>query len=133
MSNAQIIIILAAVVGIGAFGFLRSDKNEYAEREVALDSVEVKNAELIFKQLAKSTNYLSQCISPKASPVSQKMLLRSAVALKDSGKVTLAGAYWSGAYLKVQIKAATETDPNAEHWFMLESESKGGLKLLGIQ
>ncbi len=133
MSSAQIIIILVAVAGVGAFGYLRSDKNEYAEREVALDSGEAKNAELIFKQLAKSTNYLSQCISPKASPVVQKMLLRSAVALKDSGKVTLAGAYWSGAYLKVQVKAATETDPNAEHWFTLESEPKGGLKLLGVQ
>ena len=131
MSSAQIIIILGAVVGV--FGYLRSDKNEYAEREVALDSGEAKNAELIFKQLTKSTNYLSQCISPKASPVVQKMLLRSAVALKDSGKVTLAGAHWSGAYLKVQIKAATETDPNAEHWFTLEPEPKGGLKLLGVQ
>ena len=133
MSSAQIIIILVAVVGVGAFGYMRSDKNEYAEREAALDSVEAKNAEKIFKQLAKSTNYLSQCISPKASPVGQQMLLRSAVALKDSGKVTLAGAYWSGAYLKVQVKAATETDPNAEHWFTLESEPKGGLKLLGVQ
>ena len=133
MSSAQIIIILVAVMAIGILGYLRSDKNEYAEHEVALDSIEAKNAEVIFKQLAKSTNYLSQCISPKASPVVQKMLLRSAVALKDSGKVTLAGAHWSGAYLKVQVKAATETDPNAEHWFTLESESKGGLKLLGVQ
>ena len=133
MSNAQIIIILVAVAGVGAFGYLRSDKNEYAEHEVALDSIEAKNAEVIFKQLAKSTNYLVQCISPKASPVVQKMLLRSVVALKDSGKVTLAGTHWSGEYLKVQIKAATETDPNAQHWFTLESKSKGGLKLLGVQ
>ena len=133
MSSAQIIIMLVAVVGIGVFGYLRSDKNEYAEREVALDSVEAKNAEKIFKQLAKSTNYLAHCISPKASPVSQKMLLRSAVALKDSGKVTLTDAYWSGEYLKVQVKTETKTDPNAEHWFTLESEAKGGLKLLGVQ
>ena len=131
MSSAQIIIILGAVVGV--FGYLRSDKNEYAEREVALDSGEAKNAEIIFQQIAKSTNYLAHCISPKASPAVQKMLLRSAVALKDSGKVTLAGAHWSGEYLKVQIKAATETDPNAQHWFTLESKSKGGLKLLGVQ
>ena len=133
MSSAQIIIILVAVAGVGAFGYLRSDKNEYTERKVELDSVEAKNAEVLFKQIAKSTNYLSQYISQKASPVVQKMLLRSAVALKDSGKVTLADAYWSGAYLKVQVKAATETDPNAEHWFTLESEPKGGLKLLGVQ
>jgi len=133
MSSAQIIIILVAVAGVGAFGYLRSDKNEYAERDVALDSSEAKEAAKMFGELAQSTNYLSQCISPKASPVVQKMLLRSAVALKDSGKVTLADAYWSGAYLKVQVKAATETDPNAEHWFTLESEPKGGLKLLGVQ
>ena len=133
MSSAQLIIILGAVVGVGAFGYLRSDKNEYAERQVALDSVEAKNAEIIFQQIAKSTNYLAHCISPKASPVSQQMLLRSAVALKDSGKVALTGAYWSASYLKVQIKAATETDPNAEHWFTLGSDSKGELKLLGVQ
>ncbi len=133
MRSAQIIIILVVVAGVGAFGYLRSDKNEYAEREIELDSQEAKDVEVIFKQLAKSTNYLVQCISPKASPVVQKMLLRSAVALKDSGKVTLTGAHWSGEYLKVQIKAATETDPNAQHWFTLESKSKGGLKLLGVQ
>jgi hypothetical protein len=61
------------------------------------------------------------------------MLLRSAVALKDSGKVTLTGAYWSGAYLKVQVKTETKTGPIAEHWFTLEPEVKGGLKLLGVQ
>ena len=133
MSNAQIIIILVAVVGIGAFGYLRSDKNEYTERKAELDSVEAKNAEIIFQQIAKSTNHLAQYISQKASPVVQKMLLRSAVALKDSGKVTLVGAYWSGEYLKVQIKTETKTDPNAEHWFTLVSEVDGELKLLGVQ
>ena len=133
MSSAQIIIILVAVVGVGAFGYMRSDKNEYAEREAALDSVEAKNAEKIFKQLAKSTNYLAQYISQNASPVGQQMLLRSTIALKDSGKVTLTGAYWSGEYLKVQIKTETKTDLNAQHWFTLEKESKDGLKLLGVQ
>ena len=121
MSSAQIIIILVAVVAIGALGYLRSDKNEYTERLVALDSVEAKNAEIIFQQIAKSTNYLAQYISQKASPVGQQMLLRSTIALKDSGKVALVGAYWSGEYLKVQVK--TETDPNAEHWFTLGQDS----------
>ena len=133
MNSAQIIIILVAVAGIGIFGYLRSDKNEYAEREVEPGSPESQEVEAMFKQLAKSTNYLAQCISPKASPVVQKMLLRSAVALRESGSVMLTGAQWSGEYLKVQIKAATETDPNAEHWFTLEPEPKGGLKLLGVQ
>ena len=133
MSRAQISIILVAIAAIGVFGYLRSDKNEYAEREVALDSTESKEAEAIFKQLAQSTNYLVQCISSKASPVVQQILLRSAVVLKESSSVTLTGAYWSGEYLKVQIKASTETDSNAVHWFTLESEANGELKLIGVQ
>ena len=133
MNNVQIIIILAAVASIGVFGYLRSDRNEYAEREVALDSTEAKEAEAIFKQLVQSTNYLVQCISSKASPVVQQMLLRSAVALKESGKATLVGAYWSGDYLKVQVKAPTDDAETVRHWFTLESETNGELKLLGVQ
>ena len=91
MSSAQIIIILVAIAAIGVFGYLRSDKNEYAEREVALDSAESQEAAEIFKQLVQSTNYLVQCISSKASPVVQQILLRSAVALKESGKAALGG------------------------------------------
>ena len=132
MSSASTIIILIAVAAIGVFGYLRSDKNEYAERE-ALDSAESKAAEAIFKQLAQSTNYLAQCISPKASPVVQQMLLRSAVALKESSSATLTGAHWSGEYLKVQVKASTDDDEAAQQWFTLESEANGELKLLGVQ
>jgi len=133
MNSVQIIIILVAVAAIGVFGYLRSDRNEYAEREVALGSTEAKEAEAIFKQLAQSTNCLVQYISSKASPVVQQMLLRSAVALKESGKATLAGAYWSGDYLKVQVKAPTDDSETAQHWFTLESEANGELKLLGVQ
>ena len=133
MNSAQIIIILATVAAIGVFGYLRSDRNEYAEREVALDSTEAKKAEAIFKQLAQSTNYLAQCISSKASPVVQQMLLRSAVALKESGKATLVGAYWSGDYLKVQVKAPTDDAETAQHWFTMESGANGELRLLGVQ
>ena len=133
MSSAQIIIILVAFAGIGAFGYLRSDKNEYTERGMDLKSQEAKDVEFIFKQLAKSTNYLVQCISPKVSPVAQQRLLRSAVVLNDSGKVALVGGHWSGEYLKVQIETETETDLNALHSFMLEAEVKGGFKLLGVQ
>ena len=133
MNSAQIIVILAVVAAIGVFGYLRSDRNEYAEREVALDSTEAKEAEAIFKQLVQSTNYLVQCISSKASPVVQQMLLRSAVALKESGKAALVGAYWSGDYLKVQVKAPTDGAKPAQHWFTLESEDNGELKLLGVQ
>ena len=133
MSSAQIIIILVTVAAIGVFGYLRSDKNEYAEREAALDSAESKAAEAIFKQLAQSTNYLAQYISSKASPVVQQMLLRSAVALNESSSVTLTGAHWSGEYLKVQVKAPTDDDEAVQQWFTLESEANGELKLLGVQ
>ena len=133
MNSVLIIIILAAVVAIGVFGYLRSDRNEYAEREVALDSTEAKEAEASFKQLAQSTNYLAQYISSKASPVVQQMLLRSAVALKESGKATLVGAYWSGDYLKVQVKAPSDDAEPAQHWFTMESGANGELKLLGVQ
>ena len=133
MSSAQIIIILVAVAAIGVFGYLRSDKNEYAECEAALDSTESKAAGEIFKQLAQSTNYLTKCISPKASLVVQQMLLRSAVTLKESGKATLVRAHWSDEYLKVQVKAATDGDEAAQQWFMLKPEANGELKLLGVQ
>ena len=131
MNSVQIISILAAVAAIGVFGYLRSDRNEYAEREVALDSTESKEAEAIFKQLAQSTNYLVQCISSKANPAVQQMLLRSAVALKESSSVTLIGAYWSGDYLKVQVKAPADDAETAQYWFTLEPEANGELKLLG--
>ncbi len=128
MSSAQTILIGVAVVGITVFGFMRSDENEYAEQVVALDSTEAKTALAIFKQLSQSTNALADAISPKANPVIQQHLQRSAARLQTAGTVELINAYWTGDYFKVQIKAAEES-----HWFTLEQDGGAGLKLLGVQ
>ena len=128
MSSAQTILIGVAVVGITMFGFMRSDENEYAEQVVALDSTEAKAALAIFKQLSQSTNALADAISPKANPVIQQHLQRSAARLQTAGTVELINAHWTGDYFKVQIKAAEES-----HWFTLEQGGGAGLKLLGVQ
>ena len=128
MSNAQYILLGIAVVGVAVFGFMRSDENEYAERPMALDSAEAKAALAIFEQLTQSTNALSEVISPKANPMVQQRLLRSAARIQTAGTVELINAHWTGNYLKVQIQAAEES-----HWFTLEQASDDGLKLLGVQ
>ncbi len=116
------------MVGVAVFGFMRSDENEYAERPMALDSAEAKAALAIFEQLTQSTNALSEVISPKANPMVQQRLLRSAAQIQTAGTVELINAHWTGNYLKVQIQAAEES-----HWFTLEQASDDGLKLLGVQ
>ena len=128
MSNAQYILLGVAGVGVAVFGFMRSDENEYAERPMALDSAEAKAALAIFEQLTQSTNALSEVISPKANPMVQQRLLRSAARIQTAGTVELINAHWTGNYLKVQIQAAEES-----HWFTLEPASDDGLKLLGVQ
>ena len=128
MTSAQYILIGIAVVGIATFGFMRSNENEYVERPMALDSVEAKAALSIFEQLTQSTNALAEVISPKANPMVQQRLLRSANQLQTAGSVELTSAHWTGDYLKIQIKAA-----KASHWFTLEQVADDGLKLLGVQ
>ena len=115
------------MVGIAIFGFMRSNENEYAERPMALDSAEAKAALAIFEQLTQSTNALTEVISPKANPMVQQRLLRSANQHKTAGSVELTSAHWTGDYLKIQIQAAEES-----HWFTLEQVADAGLKLLGL-
>ena len=128
MSSPQYILIGVAVAGVAIFGFLRSSENEYAERPMALDSAEAKAALSIFEQLTQSTNALAEVISPKANPMVQQLLLRSANQLQTAGSVELTSAHWTGDYFKIQIKAAEES-----HWFTLEQSADDGLKLLGVQ
>ena len=116
------------MVGFAVFGFMRSDENEYAERPMALDSAEAKAALAIFEQLTQSTNALSEVISPKANPIVQQHLQRSAARIQTAGTVELINAHWTGDYFKVQIQAAEES-----HWFTLEKAADDGLKLLGVQ
>ena len=42
MGRTRVILIAAMVAGVGVYGFIRHGNNEYAEREVALDSKEAK-------------------------------------------------------------------------------------------
>ena len=128
MSSAQYILIGVAVVGFAVFGFMRSDENEYAERPMALDSAEAKAALAIFEQLTQTTNALSEVISPKANPMVQQHLQRSAARIQTAGTVELINAHWTGDYFKVQIQAAEES-----HWFTLEKAADDSLKLLGVQ
>ena len=128
MNSSQLIVIIVAVISFAVFGYIRSEKNEYAEREVELESLETKAALEIFEKLAQSTNYLAVCISPKAGPAVRKQLIRSANQLREAGTASLAEAHWIGGYLKVYVRALGET-----HCFKLEPEAEGGLKLLGVQ
>ena len=133
MGNTQIIGIIAAIIGIGVFGYLRSEKNEYAEREVSIDSIEAKAALAIIEKLAQSTNCLTQSISPKANPVVQQELIRTSIRLQEAYSISLTHAEWTGDYLKIQILALVDGNKASQYRFMLEPEAEDVLKLLGVQ
>lgn len=133
MSNIQVIGIIAALIGIGMFGYLRSEKDEYAERKVSIDSTEAKVALVMIEKLAQSTNSLAQCISPKANPVMQQELIRTSIRLQEADSISLTQAEWTGDYLKIQIQALVNGKKATAYRFMLEAEAEGRLKVLGVQ
>ena len=133
MRNAQIIGIIAAIIGIGIFGYLRSEKDEYAERKVSIDSTEAKAALAMIEKLAQSTNSLAQCISPKANPVVQQELIRTSIRLQEAASISLTQAEWTGDYLKIQIQVLADGKKATAYRFMLEAEAEDRLKLLGVQ
>ena len=133
MSNIQVIGIIAALIGIGMFGYLRSEKDEYAERKVSIDSTEAKVALAMIEKLAQSTNSLAQCISPKANPVMQQELIRTSIRLQEADSISLTQAEWTGDYLKIQIQALVNGKKATAYRFMLEAEAEGRLKVLGVQ
>ena len=133
MSNIQVIGIIAALIGIGMFGYLRSEKDEYAERKVSIDSTEAKVALAMIEKLAQSTNSLAQCISPKANPVIQQELIRTSIRLQEADSISLTQAEWTGDYLKIQIQALVNGKKATAYRFMLEAEAEGRLKVLGVQ
>lgn len=133
MSNIQVIGIIAALIGIGMFGYLRSEKDEYAERKVSIDSTEAKVALAMIEKLAQSTNSLAQCISPKANPVIQQELIRTSIRLQEADSISLTQAEWTGDYLKIQIQALVNGKKATAYRFMLEAEAEDRLKLLGVQ
>jgi len=133
MSNIQVIGIIAAIIGIGIFGYLRSEKDEYAERKVSIDSTEAKAALAMIEKLVQSTNSLAQCISLKANPVVQQELIRTSIRLQEADSISPTQAEWTGDYLKIQIQALVDGKKTSVYRFMLEAEAEGRLKILGVQ
>ena len=133
MSNIQVIGIIVAIIGIGIFGYLRSEKDEYAERKISIDSTEAKAALAMIEKLAQSTNSLAQCISPKANPVVQQELIRTSIRLQEADSISLTNAEWTGDYLKIHIQVLVDSNKANAYRFMLEAEAEGQLKLLAVQ
>ena len=134
MNNQWVILIVVVVTGIGVYGFLRSDGDDYAERAVALDSKEVKQVESMLQQLrSASTNHLAECLSVDVNPIAQQQLLHRAQQIPEASEVKVKQAEWSGDYFRVHVSSPTKTDVTASHWFLLAANEGGALKLLGVQ
>ncbi len=126
-------MIVVAVAGLALYGFLRQGGDEYAEREVGLDSKEARATLAMFRKLAKSTNHLAQFMSPKANPIAKRMLHQRARQLSESTEVTLKQAAWSGEYFRVEILGVTKAGDTNSHWFLLAEDEGGELRLMGVQ
>ena len=126
-------MIVVAVTGLAIYGFLRQSGDEYTEREVALDSKEVRVALAMFRQLAESTNHLAQFLSPKVSPIAKRMLHQCARKLSESTEITLKQAAWSGDFFRVEILGVTKAGDTNSHWFLLAEDEGGELRLMGVQ
>lgn len=133
MSKPQIILIVVAVAGLALYGFLRQGGDEYAEREVGLDSKDAQAALMLFRKLSKSTNHLAQFLSPKANPIAKRMLHQRARQLSESTEVTLKQAAWFGDFLRVEILGVTKAGDTNSHWFLLTEDEGGELRLMGVQ
>ncbi|MBC8326057.1 MAG: hypothetical protein H8E27_10575 [Verrucomicrobia subdivision 3 bacterium] len=129
MTRTQIIIIAVAVVVVGVTLFTRPKDNEFADRDVALDSDEAKAALAIIEKLAESTNYLAANLSAEAPPMARQQLLQLSQKLTQAANVKLKRVSWRGEYLSVAVTCS----PATEHWFYLAEDDDGQLKLLGVQ
>jgi len=129
MSRAQLIIIAVAVVVVGVTLFMRPKDNEFADRDVALDSREAKAAFGIIEKLSESTNHLWAHLSTDAPPMARQQLLQLSQKLIQANTVKLKEVSWRGEYLSVAVSCL----PEAEHWFYLAEDKEGQLKLLGVQ
>jgi len=129
MNRTQLIIILIAVVAVGVTLFTRPTGNEFADRDLALDSTEAKAALEIIENLAKSTNHLSAHLSADSPPMARQQLLQLAQQLTQATGLKLKEVSWRGEYLSVGMTCS----PEAEHWIYLAEDKAGQLKLLGVQ
>lgn len=133
MSKPQVILIAVGLVGIGLYGWLRSGSSENTEREVDPNSKEARAALGLVRQLAESTNYLAECLSPRTAPIARHALHQRAVRLGESTEITLKQASWSGDYFRVEIRAVTKGGDTNSHWFLLTAGEDGQLRLMGVQ
>ena len=129
MNRTQLIIIFVGVIAVGVSVFTGSKDNEFADRELALDSREAKAALVIFEKLAESTNHLAANLSADAPPIARQKLLKFAHQLAQADTVKLKEVSWRGEYLSVAVTCS----PTAEHWFYLAKDEVGQLKLLCVQ
>jgi hypothetical protein len=129
MSRTQLIIIVVAVVAVGISVFTGTKDNEFADREVVLDSREAKAALAIIEKLAESSNHLATYLSADAPPMARQQLLQLSQKLIQANTVKLKEVSWRGEYLSVAVTCS----PAGEHWFYLAEDEEGQLKLLGVQ
>ena len=133
MSRSQIIPIATVAVGLAIWGYMRSEINEYADRDVSLDSKEVHAVRMMMEQLQQSTNYLAAYIFEGVSPMVREQLDQRVRQIHGAVSVSLQSASWRGDYFRVYITSSTEGDTSADHWFLLAADEAGELKLVGVQ
>ena len=129
MSRPQLILLVVSVVAVSISVFTGPKDNEFADREVALDSSEAKAALAIIEKLAESTNHLAAHLSADAPPMARQQLLQLSQKLIQANTVKLNEVSWRGEYLSVAVSCS----PAGEHWFYLAEDKAGQLKLLGVQ
>ncbi|MDE2680671.1 MAG: hypothetical protein OSB29_04825 [Verrucomicrobiota bacterium] len=129
MSRPQLILLVVSVVAVSISVFTGPKDNEFADREVALDSSEAKAALAIIEKLAESTNHLAAHLSADAPPMARQQLLQLSQKLIQANTVKLNEVSWRGEYLSVAVSCS----PAGEHWFYLAEDKARQLKLLGVQ
>ena len=133
MSRGSMIGIALVGVALAVWGYLRSGGNDYADRDVALDSPEAQSVQAMMDQLRQSTNHLATCMGNGINPIAQQQLHQRATQIQSATAATVKTASWSGEYFRVQISSPTEEDAALEHWFLLAEDEEGELKLVGVQ
>ena len=129
MSRPQLILLVVSVVAVSISVFTGPKDNEFADREVALDSIEAKAALAIIEKLAESTNHLAAHLSADAPPMARQQLLQLSQKLIQANTVKLKEVSWRGEYLSVAVSCS----PAGEYWFYLAEDKARQLKLLGVQ
>ena len=132
MNLRNVILILVAVVLSGLVWLVTNQGNEYEERDARLDSSEAKEALAMMRQLAKSTNYLANCMPAQTSPMAKHEVYKKAVQLAQAKSIELTGATWKGQYLSVGVACRVHGDRSTAHHFYLKPSEDGKLELVGV-